>query len=159
LPLGVSLIAPAFSDDALLRLAGRYLGEPDTVLLAVAGAHLSGQPLNHELTSRNARLVKTCRTADNYRLYALHTSPPKPGLVRDAAFKSNGIEVEVWAVPETLFGSFVAGIPAPLGIGTIVLDDGSSVKGFICEPAGLDGADEITPFGGWRAYVSRGPTA
>ena len=160
LPLGVSLIGPAFSDEALLSLAGRYLGEPSTdcagsgcVLVAVAGAHLSGQPLNHELTTRNARLVKTCSTAANYRLYALKTVPPKPGLVRDMTFIGDGIEVEVWAVPENTLGSFVAGIPAPLGIGTIVLEDGSSVKGFICEPSALDGAEEITSFGGWRKYV------
>ena len=160
LPLGVSLIGPAFSDDALLSLAGRYLGEPSIdcaesgcVLVAVAGAHLSGQPLNHELTARNARLVKTCRTAANYRLYALKTVPPKPGLVRDMAFIGGGIEVEVWAVPENTLGSFVAGIPAPLGIGTVVLEDGSSVKGFICEPSALDSAEEITRFGAWRKYV------
>jgi allophanate hydrolase len=160
LPLGVSLIGPAFSDEALLSLAGRYLGEPSIdcagsgcVLVAVAGAHLSGQPLNHELTTRNARLVKTCRTAANYRLYALKTVPPKPGLVRGMTFIGGGIEVEVWAVPENTLGSFVAGIPAPLGIGTVVLEDGSSVKGFICEPSALDGAEEITRFGGWRKYV------
>jgi allophanate hydrolase len=161
LPLGVSLIGRAFSDAALLELAGRYLGEPSPVaqsasgcvMVGVAGAHLSGQPLNHELTSRNARLVKTCRTAANYRLHALRTTPPKPGLVRDSGFTGDGIEVEVWAIPENAFGSFVAGIPAPLGIGTIALEDGSSVKGFICEPTGLEGAEEITHLGGWRKYA------
>jgi allophanate hydrolase len=162
LPFGVSLIAPAFSDEGLLGLAERYLGEddderiaPGCVLLAVAGAHLTGQPLNHELTNRGARLVKTCRTAGDYRLYALsNTKPPKPGLVREPKFNGWGIEVEVWAIPETTFGAFVAGIPAPLGIGTIQLEDGSSVKGFICEPAAMAGAEEITRFGGWRSYVA-----
>ena len=162
LPFGVSLIAPAFSDEALLGLAEQYLGEHDDderlttgwVLVAVASAHLTGQPLNHELTNRRARLVKTCRTSGEYRLYALNnTKPPKPGLVREPKFTGWGIEVEVWAIPENTFGGFVAGIPAPLGIGTIQLEDGSSVKGFICEPAGLSGAEEITRFGGWRSYV------
>jgi allophanate hydrolase len=120
----------------------------------VAGAHLTGQPLNHELTNRGARLVKTCRTSGDYRLYALsNTKPAKPGLVREPKFNGWGIEVEVWAIPESAFGGFVAGIPAPLGIGTIQLEDGSSVKGFICEPAALSGAEEITRFGGWRSYV------
>ena len=162
LPFGVSLTAPAFSDEALLSLAGQYLGEhdeeriaPGCVLLAVAGAHLTGQPLNHELTNRGGRLVKTCRTSGDYRLYALsNTKPAKPGLVREPKFNGWGIEVEVWAVPENTFGGFVAGIPAPLGIGTIQLEDGSFVKGFICEPAALSGAEEITRFGGWRSYVN-----
>jgi allophanate hydrolase len=161
LPFGVSLIGPAFSDEALLELAGRYLGEscatstaPGCVLVAVAGAHLSRQPLNHQLTGRGARLVRTCRTSAEYRLYALETVPPKPGLVRDPAFAGWGIEVEVWAVPENRFGSFVAEIPAPLGIGTIKLEDGTAVKGFICEQAGLSSALEITRFGGWRSYLS-----
>ncbi len=162
LPFGVSLIAPAFSDAALLELAARYMGEresdqvpPGCVLLAVVGAHLNGQPLNHELTSRGARLVKSCRTASAYRLYALrNTTPAKPGLIRDPAFQGWGVEVEVWAMPLTSFGSFVAGVPAPLGIGTIELEDGSSVKGFICEPAAIARAEEITRFGGWRNYLN-----
>ena len=162
LPFGVSLIAPAFSDEALLTLAERYLGErddrdvmPACVLLAVAGAHLTGQPLNHELTDRGARLFKACRTANDYRLYVLRNArPAKPGLVREPKFKGAGIEIEVWAIPEHAFGGFVAGIPAPLGIGTIELEDGSIVKGFICEPAALADAEEITHFGGWRNYIA-----
>jgi allophanate hydrolase len=161
LPFGVSLIGPAFSDEALLRMGGLFLGEdeieksmPGCVLLTVAGAHLTGQPLNHELTNRGARLVRTCRTAAEYRLYALATTPPKPGLIFDPEFHGGGIEVEVWAMPENEFGHFVVGIPAPLGIGTIQLQDGSMVKGFICEPAALAGAKEITKFGGWREYLA-----
>jgi allophanate hydrolase len=160
LPFGVSLIGPAFSDEALLDLAGRYLGEssgkntaPGCVRVAVAGAHLSGQPLNHQLTGRGARMVGTCRTSPEYRLYALETVPPKPGLVREPGFSGWGIEVEVWSVPENKFGSFVAEIPAPLGIGSVTLEDGTSVKGFICEQAGLSSALEITRFGGWRSYL------
>jgi allophanate hydrolase len=161
LPFGVSLIGPAFSDEALLQLSGRYLAEhsenkttPGCVLVAVAGAHLSGQPLNHQLAERGARLVRTCRTSAEYRLYALETTPPKPGLVREPGFSGEGIEVEVWAVPENNFGGFVAAIPAPLGIGTVSLEDGTVVKGFICEQAGLSSAKEITRFGGWRNYLA-----
>ena len=161
LPLGVSLIGPALSDEALLLLAERYLGEdshdgvaPGCVLLAVVGAHLTGQPLNRKLTTRGARLVTTCRTTQNYRLYALNnTTPAKPGLLRSPGFIGSGIEVEVWTMPVHRFGEFVAGVPAPLGIGTINLEDGSSVKGFICESAALPGAEEITRFGGWRNYL------
>lgn len=162
LPFGISFIGPAFSDEALLRLSARYLAEhsenktaPGCVLVAVAGAHLSGQPLNHQLTERGARLVRTCRTSAEYRLYALETTPPKPGLVKEPGFSGDGIEVEVWAVPENTFGGFVAAIPAPLGIGTVTLEDGTAVKGFICEQAGLSSAKEITRFGGWRNYLAK----
>jgi allophanate hydrolase len=121
------------------------------------GAHLTGQPLNRQLTERGARLVKTCRTAANYRLYALqNTTPPKPGLVRDPRFIGPGVEVEVWAVPENEFGSFVAAIPPPLGIGSATLDDGSRVNSFICEPYAVEGAKEITNYGGWRKYLAAG---
>jgi allophanate hydrolase len=161
LPFGVSLIAPAFSDEALLSLAERYLGETTEttasrggVRLAVVGAHLAGQPLNHELTSRGARLVKTCRTAADYLLFALDTTPAKPGLIREPGFNGTGMEVEVWSVPENKFGSFVANVPAPLSIGTVILDDGAAVKGFLCETAALANAREITRFGGWRNYLS-----
>ena len=161
LPFGISLIGPAFSDEALLRLSSRYMAErsekktaPGCVLVAVAGAHLSGQLLNYQLTERGARLVRTCRTTSEYRLYALQTTPPKPGLVRETGFYGIGIEVEVWAVPENTFGSFVDAIPAPLGIGAVTLEDGSVVKGFICEQAGLSSAQEITQFGGWRNYLA-----
>jgi allophanate hydrolase len=159
-PFGVSLIGPAFSDEALLALAARFESDaidhahpPGCVLVAVVGAHLSGQPLNFQVTDRGGRLVRTCRTAPNYRLYALDgTKPPKPGLVRDAHYQGNGIEVEVWAIPEDQFGGFVAAIPPPLGIGNATLEDGSSVKCFICEPYALTAATEITHFGGWRRY-------
>jgi allophanate hydrolase len=123
------------------------------ILLAVVGAHLRGQPLNHQLTSRHARFVRKTRTAPCYRLYALaNTQPPKPGLRRVAEKLPQGIEIEVWALDEAAFGSFVAEIPPPLGIGTLELEDGTSVKGFLCEPIGLEGARDITEFGGWLAY-------
>lgn len=161
LPFGISFIGPAFTDEGLLALAHRYLGgtnalldnSPGCVELAVVGAHLSGEPLNYQLIERGARLVKTCRTANDYRLYALTgTVPAKPGLVRDPSSRGPGIELEIWAMPENRFGDFVATIPAPLGIGTVRLDDGEEVKCFVCEPFALSGATDITRFGGWRAF-------
>ena len=171
LPFGVSLIGPRSASKrcSLLPIAstarkpmvpGDVLDlaacPPGCIAVAVVGAHLCGEPLNHELTNRQARLIKACRTAPGYRLYALDgTMPPKPGLVRDQQFRGSGIEVEVWAVPEHQFGSFVAGVPAPLGIGNAVLDDGSTVKSFICEPYAVGGATDITRFGSWRHYLSQ----
>jgi allophanate hydrolase len=166
LPFGVSFIGPAHSDEALLALADRFLGatepllstHPGCVNIAVVGAHLSGQPLNWQLSERGARLVRTCRTAPGYRLYALAGAhPPKPGLVRDPAFSGPGIEVEVWAMPEDQVGSFLALIPAPLGLGSANLADGESVKCFLCEPYAIASATEITRFGGWRAYLESLP--
>jgi allophanate hydrolase len=163
LPFGVSLVGPAFSDAALLALASRYAGTgppvgveaPGCIQVAVVGAHLTGQPLNRQLTDRGARLVQTCRTSPEYRFYALaDTSPPKPGLVREPGFEGPGIAVEIWAVPSHHFGSFVAGVPPPLGIGSVQIDTGEWVKGFICEPGGLAGATDITAFGGWKHYLA-----
>jgi allophanate hydrolase len=167
LPFGVSLIGPAFSDEALLAVADRFhrapgaplelqTNPPGCIPVAVVGAHLSGQPLNWQLTDRGARLMKTSRTAPGYRLYALpDTVPPKPGLVRDESFQGPGIEVEVWAVPADRFGGYVAAVPPPLGIGSATLEDGRTVKCFICEPYALAGATEITQFGGWRKYIGQ----
>ena len=130
---------------------------PGCTLLAVVGAHLSGQPLNGQLTERGARLIRTTASAPGYRLYALpDTTPPKPGLVRAPGFEGPGIELEVWAIPTREFGSFVAAVPAPLGIGSVELADGTTVKGFICEPFAVTGAREITDLGGWRAYLAQG---
>jgi allophanate hydrolase len=163
LPFGISIVGPAFTDLGLLSLAGRYLGEPfagsveksapGCIAVAVLGAHLNGQPLNWQLTGRGARLLKTCRTAPGYRLYSLEGAIPKPGLSREEGFAGPGIEVEIWAVPEDQFGSFVAAVPPPLGIGNAVLDNGDTVKCFICEPYAVANALEITHFGGWRKYL------
>jgi allophanate hydrolase len=120
--------------------------------LAVVGAHLSGQPLNHQLTDRGAVLCETTTTAAEYRLYALATTPPKPGLVR-APRHGGTVEVEIWALDAAGFGEFVAAIPAPLGVGTLTLADGREVTGFLCEPHAIDDAPDITEFGGWRAYL------
>ena len=180
LPFGVTLIGQAFTDDGLLRIAdrlhralGKTLGGSarplaDTpplaasaapngcILMTVVGAHLTGQPLNWQLTERKARLVEATRTHGDYRLYALaNTTPPKPGLVYSPGIGGAGIEVEVWAMPEDTVGSFLNLIPPPLGLGTVRLADGSLVKGFLCEPAGLEGAEEITHLGGWRRYIAQ----
>ena len=183
LPFGVSLMGPAGTDTALLvagdrlhRQLGQTLGglptplkqtahltlpptPPGCVLVAVVGAHLTGQPSSKQLTERGVRLVRATKTSNSYRLYALaNTVPPKPGLVRSPGFEGLGIEVEVWAVPTQHFGSFVAAIAPPLGIGSVELADGSTVSGFVCEPFAIGSATEITQFGGWRAYLKNGQT-
>ncbi len=122
------------------------------IKVAVVGAHLAGMPLHWQLETRDARLVRACRTAPNYRLYAIaNSTPPKPAMVHGPGGSS--IEVEVYALDPAAFGSFVAEVPPPLAIGTVTLEDGTTVKGFVAEPRALDGAEEITRFGGWRAYI------
>lgn len=178
LPAGITLIAPAWHDRALASLGKRWqaslglpLGAtgrplapaaaptqaPGSVRVAVVGAHLTGMPLNAQLTTRDAVLVEQTLTAPTYRLHALPGSvPPKPGLARAAEGAS--IIVELWDIPLARFGEFVAEIPPPLGIGNLQLEDGRWVKGFICEPWALADAEDITAFGGWRAYIaSRAP--
>ena len=178
LPAGITLIAPACTESSLLALGGQFHGAagvplgatgftmpPDNampsdpaepgVTLAVVGAHLSDLPLNHELTSRGARLVATTATAKSYRLYALTgTHPAKPGLVRTGDAGGAEIEVELWSLPVAAFGSFVAGVPPPLGIGTITLRDGRQVKGFVCESYAVAQAQDISSYGGWRKYLA-----
>ena len=123
--------------------------------IAVVGAHLSGLPLNHELAQRGARLERVARTAARYRLYALPgTTPPKPGMIREPAAGGHCIELEVWRIPAAGFGSFVAGIPSPLGIGRIELEDGEWVQGFLCEAWAVAGAEDISRHGGWRAFLA-----
>ncbi len=170
---GVTLIGPAWADLALLGLARRYEeiapmpqpppldvsrggpGAPARVKLAVVGAHLAAMPLHWQLTSREATLVRRCKTAPAYTLYAMaNTTPPKPALVH-VGEGGSAIEVEVYELTIEAFGSFVVEVPAPLAIGTVTLDDGTEVKGFVAEPRALDGAEDITPLGGWRAYIAR----
>jgi allophanate hydrolase len=175
LPFGVTLIAPPHQDGPLLHLASRMqqalagrLGATDHMLppaealnllsdgqvrLAVVGAHLSGLSLNFQLTERNARLVSATQTAARYRFYAL-SDGKRPGLVQ-VSDGGAAIACEVWEMPVSQFGSFVAGIPAPLGIGKLELADGSVVNGFICEGIGMTGARDITEYGGWRAWLER----
>ncbi|MCJ1697098.1 allophanate hydrolase-related protein [Rathayibacter caricis] len=123
-----------------------------TVLLAVAGAHLGGQPLNAQLTDRGAELVSTTTTSADYRLVALATTPPKPGVVRVA--DGSALEVEVWRLDDAAFGSFVAALPQPMAIGKVTLADGTLVSGFLVEPIAVEGAEDITRFGGWRSYLA-----
>ncbi len=166
---GVSLIARAWADLELLELARRLeLTQPlpaapplDTaprapaVKLAVVGAHLSDMPLHWQLAARGARLAQRTRTAAVYRLYAMRgQTPPKPALVHVGA-GGGAIEVEVYDLELAAFGSFVAEVPAPLAIGTVVLHDGTEVRGFVAEPRAIEGAEDITSEGGWRAYVAR----
>jgi len=127
-----------------------------SITLAVVGAHLRGQPLNHQLVDRSARFVGATTTADCYRLFALRTDPPKPGLVRVHGGDVSGrpIDVEVWELGVEAFGSFVAEVPGPLAIGRVRLADGSETPGFVCESIALEDAVEITAFGGWRAYLA-----
>ena len=123
--------------------------------LCVVGAHLAGMPLHWQLTSRDARLVSRTRTAPAYRLYAMaNSTPPKPALVHVG--EGSAIEVEVYELPVEKFGSFVVEVPPPLAIGTVTLEDGAQVKGFVAEPRALDGAEDITALGGWRAFIARG---
>jgi allophanate hydrolase len=180
LPFGVSLVGPWGSDGVLASLGARLhratsdrlgatphaLPAPDVTeppasppaswpRVAVVGAHLSGQPLNHQLTDGKGVLVRACRTAAAYKLFALpNTTPPKPGMVRVAAGEGGvALEVEVWALPPAAFGTFVARVPAPLAIGSVELEDGARASGFLCESHALAGAKEISSFGGWRAYL------
>lgn len=124
--------------------------------LAVVGAHLTGQPLNYQLQELNARLVRTITTRPIYRMYVLEGAIPKPGLIRQAEGQLGyAIEVEVWELSPAAFGQFVAEIPSPLGIGTLILHDGQEVKGFLCEPFAVVQAQDISHFGGWRRYLSQ----
>ncbi len=160
LPFGVTIIGRAFDDARVVSIGNRLhaaLLAPlvPAIRLAVVGAHLTGQPLNHQLTGRGARFVCAVRTAPGYSLYALSgTSPAKPGLIYDGTGKGL-IELEIWELDAAGFGSFVAEIPPPLGIGTITLEDGNRVKGFLCEAHALAGARDITEFGGWRNWQAR----
>lgn len=177
IPFGITLLAPAGQDarlasigrifhaDTGLKMGARSLPQPplavlpvgvngDEIAIAVVGAHLSGMALNGELKALGGRLLEQARTAADYRLYALDTVPPKPGMLRVAAGAGASIELEVWALPAAAFGKFVAAVPPPLSIGTVRLADGRGVKGFIVEAADVDGAREISAFGGWRAFMA-----
>lgn len=174
LPSGVTFIAPAWHDQALANFAQKWqeitdltlaksdqnyqktieIQSENSVKLAVVGAHLTGMPLNFQLTRRQGTLLKKTKTASSYQLFALkNTTPPKPGLQFNA--KGKAIEVEVWDIPLANFGAIVAEVPAPLGIGNVQLEDGTWVKGFICEAYALADATDISHFGGWRAYIEQ----
>jgi allophanate hydrolase len=177
IPFGITLLAPAGKDaqlasigrvfhaDTRLPMGARSLPQPplaviptgpsgDEIAIAVVGAHLSGMALNGELKALGGRLLEAASTAADYKLYALATTPPKPGMLRVQAGTGSSIELELWALSAASFGKFVAAIPPPLSIGTVRLADGRGVKGFIVEAADIDGAREISAFGGWRAFVA-----
>ncbi|MFE4959808.1 allophanate hydrolase [Streptomyces sp. NPDC056653] len=150
-PFGVMLIGPAHTDERLARITA--LLTPPTGLV-VAGAHLTGQPLNPQLLSLGAHLLRTTTTAPVYRLHALRTDPPKPGLER-VGEGGAAIEVEVWQLPPEGLGRLTAELPSPMTLGRVELSDGTTAPGFLCEPYALRGATDITVYGGWRGYLDR----
>jgi allophanate hydrolase len=182
IPFGITLLAPAgrdawlasigrvFHADTKLPVGAKGLAQPklaplppralgEEIPIAVVGAHLSGMALNGELQALNGRLLETTTTAPDYKLYALETTPPKPGMLRVEAGKGSAIELEIWSLSASAFGKFVNAIPPPLSIGTIRLADGRSVKGFLVEPEALGEARDITTYGGWRKYIAEATTA
>jgi allophanate hydrolase len=179
-PGSVTLLAKAGCDALLAsvgrnieRLGGRTLGATnwpvppipriaaaataEEIEIAVCGAHMSGLPLNHELTERGGRFLRATKTAPIYRLFALQGGPPhRPGMVRTGAGDGSAIAVEVWALPRAQVGGFLAGIPSPLGLGTVQLGDGTAPIGFVCEAIGTLDAEDVTALGSWRAFLARG---
>ena len=154
LPFSVTLLGRAWEDDRIAALGEEWERWSDEVMVAVAGAHLSGLPLNPRLTQRGARLVGPARTSARYRLYALeHQSTLRPGLVR-VAKGGAAVAVEVWAIPQAAYGAFVAEVAPPLSIGTLELEDGRQVQGFLCEGWAIDGRRDITEWGGWKAWLA-----
>ncbi|GIQ77681.1 allophanate hydrolase [Bradyrhizobium sp. RD5-C2] len=176
-PFGITLLAPAgrdaelagigrvFHADTGLAVGAKAVPQPplaavpaqagaDEITIAVVGAHLSGMALNHELTTLDARLLEETLTAADYKLYALDTTPSKPGMLRIEPGAGHAIKLELWAMSPAAFGTFVAAIPPPMAIGTLRLADGRYVKGFIVEPAAIAGAKDISAYGGWRAFMA-----
>jgi allophanate hydrolase len=166
LPFGVTFYARAFADRVAADLAALLAGEepgttrsgPAGLPLFVIGAHLSGQPLNRQLSERGARLVGARSTAARYRLHALATTPPKPGLL-DVGAGGSDIEGELWELPPATLALLLAGLPEPMLLGAVELADGTSVTGFFCHASATDGAPDISGFGGWRAYLADAATA
>jgi allophanate hydrolase len=180
-PYGVTFLAPA-GQDMLIASLGRsfhaqtalplgalgvaqpalapvaQVPQHDEIAVAVFGAHLSGMPLNGELRMLSARFLQETRTSADYRLFALDTTPPKPGLLRVAAGTGSAIACEIWAMSAAAFGHFVAAVPPLLSIGTLTLNDGRHVKGFLVEAAAVAGASDISHFGDWRAFVAAQPS-
>jgi allophanate hydrolase len=177
LPFGITFLAPAFNDLALCKLAQAFQqnlnlplgatphGPPpdassgpeaktdDVIHLAVAGAHLTGMPLNGRLLALGARRVAVAQTASVYRMYLLPQDPPRPGLVR-VGEGGKAFEIEVWSMARAAFASFIDEVVEPLAIGTLLLSDGSKVKGFVCEACAAAGAEDISGFGGWRRFIA-----
>jgi len=174
LPWGISLVSTGMQDRKLLSYANLWqqhmnlkpgklelplrateagsVAFSDAIPVVVCGAHLDGLALNWQLRERGARLQQCLTSAASYRMFVIEGSPPRPGLIRDER-NGKSIEIEIWQVPKAEFGSFVAGIPAPLGIGKVETDDGRWLPGFICEGYAVAGAEDITDLGGWRQYL------
>ncbi len=175
LPFGITVIGHPHHDQALLEFGARWqravplplgktasrlppvacdpVADVDRVSIAVVGAHMSGLPLSHQLHALDGRKEAAGTTAPLYRFYALPGGPPyRPGMLRVATGGAS-IELEVWSLPAAKVGAFMRQIPAPLGIGTVTLADGSEVLGFLCEGYAIEGARDITDLGGWRAYL------
>jgi allophanate hydrolase len=177
IPFGITLLAPAgrdaplasigrvFHADTKLEIGAKSLAQPalsplpapagGDIAIAVVGAHLSGMVLNSELQALGGRLLEETATAPDYKLYALETTPPKPGMLRVERGAGSAITLELWALSPAAFGKFVAAIPPPLSIGTVRLSDGREAKGFLVEPAAINGARDISAFGGWRAFMAQ----
>ncbi|MFI5915084.1 allophanate hydrolase [Dactylosporangium sp. NPDC051541] len=159
---GVQVVARGFADAVATDIAALLAGEAPIAVrdrglpLLVVGAHLAGQPLNHQLTRVGGRLLRPARTAAHYRLHCLATDPPKPGLIR-VATDGAAIEGELWQLPPAALGPFLAALPAPMVLGQVHLDDRSTVTGFLCEAIAVRDAPDITAYGGWRAYLASLP--
>ena len=165
LPFGVQLIAPAFADDRLLDLAAAWTGEaavesvpsrPGWTRLAVVGAHLSGLPLNVQLQELGASLFSRTRTAPNYRLHRLPgaaQAPARPGLFPTDT-EGAAILAEVWELPQQALAALLETVPSPLGFGRVTLADGTDVLGFVASGPVPAGSEDVTKYGGWRAYLA-----
>jgi len=174
LPWGVSLVSTAMQDRKLLSYANKWqqlsqlnpgnlenalpatdagpVSFSETIPIIVCGAHLEGLALNWQLTERGAQLGEKTQSAKSYRLYVIEGAIERPGMIRDETADS-AIDIEIWQIPKSEFGSFVAAIPGPLGIGKVETADGRWLPGFICEGYAVEGSREITHLGGWRAYI------
>ena len=176
LPWGVSLVSTAMHDRKLLSFANKWqqhnkftpgnlenalpisdataISYSDMIPVIVCGAHLEGLALNWQLTERGALLLEQTQSANSYRMFVIEGALERPGMVRDDE-EGTAIDIEIWQVPKSEFGSFVAAIPAPLGIGKVETTDGRWLPGFICEGSAIIGAKEISHSGGWRQYIAK----
>ncbi len=161
---GVTVLARAFEDGVAADIAAMVNGDQatgwtsapaDTVELAVFGAHLRGQPLEHQLTGLGARWCGPVATAPRYRLSALDTAPPKPGLIR---VSEGGVSIvgERWQLTPAALGTFLAALPTPMMLGSVEFDDGSWGTGFGCDQEAASTGKDISEYGGWQAALSAG---
>ncbi len=150
-PFGITAFALCGEEYLVAGFAQKYEACRETIPLVVCGLHMRGMPLEHQMLELGAVFAKEIKTAPVYRMYALPETPERPGLVR---VKQGGtaLEAEVWNVPADTLGGFIAGISAPLGFGKVQLSDGTSCEGFLCESEAVEGALDITEFGGFRNY-------